>query len=80
MPAAEEAQARMAAEAAEAAALAAEAAALAEAEALGVAPSEVFHVLDAVRRSPLMLELPANTPGLAAVAELVRLPGRGRAS
>jgi hypothetical protein len=52
---------------AEAAARAAEAAAL-----LSDVPAELADVLDALKRSPLMLELPATHPGLAAIAHMVR--------
>jgi hypothetical protein len=34
-------------------------------------PSRFDAVLEALKRSPLMLELPITTPGLAAVADLV---------
>ncbi|KIZ06116.1 hypothetical protein MNEG_1836 [Monoraphidium neglectum] len=62
---AEEAAARAAEEAA--------AAALAEAEAAGEAVSsdeDVAHVVDAIKRSPLMMDVPSTTAGLAAVAGL----------
>ncbi|KAI8476494.1 MAG: GlcNAc-domain-containing protein [Monoraphidium minutum] len=55
VPAVSKAKARWAQEAAERAA-----------EAMG----EFAHVLDAIKRSPLMLDLPADAPGLAAAAEL----------
>jgi len=38
----------------------------------GAATPAISAALDAIKRSPLMLELPANHPGLAAVAEMVR--------
>lgn len=45
-----------------------EAARLAEAE----VPEEYAEVIDALKRSPLMLSLPGDAPGLDAVAHLVR--------
>lgn len=41
--------------------------------------SSTSAVLDAIKRSPLNLDLPNNHPGLAAVADLVRPRGRRRA-
>jgi glucose-6-phosphate isomerase len=70
---AEEAAARAAEEAA--------AAALAEAEAAGEAVSsdeDVAHVVDAIKRSPLMMDVPSTTAGLAAVAGLVSSTTRVR--
>jgi hypothetical protein len=40
------------------------------------ATGEVARVLDALKRSPLMLELPANTRGLEAVTALVSRTAR----
>lgn len=57
--------------------LAAEAKAQAEFEAAAAAasaavPAELAAAHDAIKRSPLMLDLPGSHPGLAAVADLVR--------
>jgi len=41
------------------------------AEAAAAETSEIAEVIEAIKRSPIMLELPANHPGLEAVAELV---------
>jgi hypothetical protein len=59
---------------AEAAAAAAEAAALAEAEVAAEgarAATTVASVMDAIKRSPLMLDLPATHPGMSSLAGMV---------
>jgi hypothetical protein len=74
-----EAAAAAAAAEAEAAAAAAEAdaaeaeyqVAAAAASAPALPASQAAGVLDALRRSPLMLDLPASHPGLAAIASMV---------
>jgi len=57
---------------------AAEFAAAAAAASAAVVPAELAGVLDAIKRSPLMLDLPADHPGLGAVAGLVSLTGVDR--
>jgi hypothetical protein len=74
--AAAEAEALAAAEAEAAEAEAAAAAAAADAPVRAASPAmpaaEAARVLDALRRSPLMLDLPATHPGLPAIASMVR--------
>jgi hypothetical protein len=62
---------------AEAAAAAAEAAAEAAAAAAEAGEGAAGHVAEALMRSPLMMAIPAGTPGLGEVSALVRRRARG---